>query len=224
MLLGLRHSAIATSLVLLLSGAAIAQAPDPRARLSEEGSKALSEHRYADAQRTYEQLRDLSPGVAEVHASLGFIYFQQGKFAQAVPALRQALNLKPSLPNLSVLLGMSLSELGRFDEALPGLEAGFKQAADPVLRRAAGLQLQRAYTGLERDADAVSVALRLAQLYPKDAEVLYHSSRLYANFAFLTLRTLAEVAPDSLWVHLAAGEANESQGLYDAALKEYRAA
>jgi tetratricopeptide (TPR) repeat protein len=90
------------------------------------------------------------------------------------------------------------------------------------LRRAAGLQLERAYTGLERHADAVGVALRLAQLYPKDPEVLYHASRLHANFAFVTLQTLAGVAPDSLWVHLAAGEANESQGLYDPALKEYR--
>jgi tetratricopeptide (TPR) repeat protein len=141
-----------------------------------------------------------------------------------VAALRQALKLKPSLPNASVLLAMSLSELGQFDEALPGLEKGFKQAADTVLRRSAGLQLQRAYTGLGRHAEAVNVALQLAQLYPKDPEILYQASRLYANFAYVTLLSLAEVAPDSLWIHLAAGEANESQGLYDAALREYRAA
>jgi predicted Zn-dependent protease len=33
---------------------------------------------------------------------------------------------------------------------------------------------------------------------------------------------LATVAPDSVWLHQAAGEANESQGLYDAALREYQ--
>src|SRR4030095_11728368 len=38
-----------------------------------------------------------------------------------------------------------------------------------------------------------------------------------------TLSKLAAVAPDSLWVHLAAGEANESQGLNEDALREYRA-
>ena len=91
------------------------------------------------------------------------------------------------------------------------------------MRRAAGLQLQRAYTGLERDAEAVDVALQLTRLYPKDPEVLYHASRLHANFAFVTLQNLSEAAPDSLWVHLAAGEANESQGMDDAALREYRA-
>jgi tetratricopeptide (TPR) repeat protein len=32
---------------------------------------------------------------------------------------------------------------------------------------------------------------------------------------------LAEVAPESVWLHQAAGEANESQGLYAAAVREY---
>ena len=204
-------------------GPSVAAQADEQGRLSAEGGKALAEHRYADAERAFVALRELSPAVAEVHASLGFAYYQQGKFALAVPALRQAIKLKPALPNLSALLAMSLAEQGQFREALPGLERAFKQPADPALRRAAGLQLQRAYTGLERDADAVGVALQLTRLYPDDPEVLYHASRLHANFAFVTLRSLAAVAPDSLWVHLAAGEANESQGLDDAALQEYRA-
>jgi tetratricopeptide (TPR) repeat protein len=226
MRLALQRRAVCGVLAVVLSGSArilAGQTPDARGRLSAEGARALSEHHYADAERAYEALRDLSPGVAEVHASLGLVYFQQGKFTLAVPALRQAIKLKPSLPNASVLLAMSLSELGQFEEALPGLERAFRQPADTALRRAVGLQLQRAYTGLERHADAVGVALQLTHLYPDDPEILYHASRLHANFAFLTLRSLAQVAPDSLWVHLAAGEANESLGMDEAALQEYRA-
>jgi predicted Zn-dependent protease len=98
----------------------------------------------------------------------------------------------------------------------------FSQSADPVLRRMAGLHLQRIYTGLGRDQDAVDVALKLSRLYPDDAEVLYHAGRLFANFAYLQTMRLATVAPESVWLHQAAGEANESQGLYDAALREYR--
>ena len=64
-------------------------------------------------------LRRLSPGTAEVHARLGLIYFQQGKFAEAVVPLREALRLKPDLPKLDALLAMSLSELGKYEEALP---------------------------------------------------------------------------------------------------------
>jgi tetratricopeptide (TPR) repeat protein len=150
------------------------------------------------------------------------IYFQQGKFTQAVPTLREAIRLKPGLPNLDALLAMSLSELGKYEDALPAVTKAFAQSTDPVLRRMAGLHLQRIYTGLGRDREAVEVALQLSRLYPDDPEVLYHSGRLFANYAYLQTMRLAAVAPDSVWLHQAAGEANQSQGLYDAALREYR--
>lgn len=212
---------------LLLAGPerALAQpAPDPAAIRQRAGDaeRALAEGRYADAQNGYESLRRISPGTAEIHARLGLIYFQEGMFGEAVPSLREALRLKPGLPKVDALLGMSLSELGRYAEALPAVTRAFAQSTDPVLRRMAGLHLQRLYTGLGRDRDAVEVALRLSRLYPDDPEVLYHSGRLFGNFAYLQTMKLAAIAPDSVWLHQAAGEANESQGLYDAALREYR--
>jgi tetratricopeptide (TPR) repeat protein len=186
------------------------------------GERALAEGRYADAEREYETLRKLSPATAEVHARLGLIYFQEGKFDAAVPTLREAIRLKPGLPKVDALLAMSLSEIGRYEEALPGVIKAFSQSSDSVLRRMAGLHLQRIYTGLGRDQDAVDVALKLSRLYPDDAEVLYHSGRLFANFAYLQTMRLATIAPESVWLHQAAAEANESQGLYDAALREYQ--
>jgi predicted Zn-dependent protease len=203
-----------------------AQQPDQAAlqQQAAAGERALAAGRYAEAEKAYETLRKLSPGTAEVHARLGLIYFQQGKFADAVPPLREAIRLKPSLPNTDALLAMSLSELGQYEEALPALEKAFAQSADPVLRRMAGLHLQRTYTGLRRDQDAVDIALRLSRLHPDDPEVLYHSGRVFANFAYLQTMKLAAVAPDSVWLHLAAGEADESQGLHDSAIREYRQA
>src|SRR5262245_30282109 len=175
-------------------------------KYSEEGEKALAAGRYDEAAQAYEKLRELAPNMAEAHARLGLIYYQQGKFEQAVPALRQAIKLKPALPNTDLLLAMALSELGRYKEAAPALEKGFKRVTDPALKRASGLRLARAYTGLGQDDKAVEVALELTRLYPKDAEVLYHAGRLFANFAYLSTVKLAEVAPDSLWLHLAACE------------------
>lgn len=211
-------------LLLYLVCLSAVQAPDPGLlqRYSQEGERALAEHRYADAEKAYEKLRELSPGTAEVHAGLGLIYYQQRKFALAVPALRQAIKLNPKLPRTDILLALCLSELGQYKEALPGLGKAFKQTADDPLRRLAGLQLQRAYTNLEQDAKAAEVALELTRLYPKDPEVLYHSGRLLSNYAYLMTMKLARVAPESAWTHQAAGEANESQGLYEAAVREYR--
>jgi len=193
-----------------------------RERLYQQGEQALAEHRYEDAEQAYEKLRQLAPGTAEVHAKLGVIYFQEGKFQQAVPVLRQALKLKPALPNVDTVLAMSLSELGQYKEALPGLERGFHKTADAALRRMSGLQLERAYTGLQQDGKAVEVALEMTRLYPNDPEVLYQTGKLYGNYAFQTMRKLAEVAPDSTWRHQAAGEAYESEGSYNRAVEEYR--
>jgi tetratricopeptide (TPR) repeat protein len=218
--------AVATAALLAWCGipAAGAQTPSQAQlqRRAEEGERALAAGRYAEAEQAYAELATLSPSTAEAQARLGLIYFQEGKFREAVPALRKAIALKPALPNVETLLAMSLSELGSYEEALPALQQGFRQSADPALRRMAGLHLLRALTGLTRDVEAVDVAATLSRINPDDPEVLYHTGRVFANFAYLQTMRLSRVAPDSIWLHQAAGEANESQGLYDAALREYR--
>ena len=192
------------------------------------------EHTYAAAQRALaagdrdgalkllEQLSHTNPKVAELHATIGAIRFQQGDFTGALQQLTEAKRLNPALPKLDGLIAMSQSELGHFKEAVPGLEATFRTTTDKPVKRMSGLQLERAYTAVHRDSDAVSVALELQRLFPNDAEVLYHNERIFGNFAYLTVMQLADVAPDSVWRRRAQAEANESQGLHDAAIAAYR--
>ena len=187
-----------------------------------DGNRALASGHYSEAETNYVKLRQIEPGVAEVHMTLSLIYFQEGKFSEAVPELQRALQLKLGLTKVEHLLAMSQSELGRYNEALPGLEKGFRQSGDVAMKRMCGLQLTRAYTALDRDSEAVETALALDHLYPHDPEVLYHTSKIYGNSAFLNIQKLAQVAPDSVWKHLAAAEADESQGATDAAIGEYR--
>ncbi len=160
----------------------------------------------------YEKLTKLAPNVAEGYGRLGLVYFQERRFDDAVPVLRRALKLKTSFPNTNMLLGMSLSEIGRYNEAFPILDKGFHRTSDPVLKRMSGLQLERTYTGLRRDAEAAQIALELNRLYPNDAEILYYSGQLFGNYAYLTMQKLAEVAPDSVWRHEAAADAYQSAG------------
>jgi tetratricopeptide (TPR) repeat protein len=84
---------------------------------SDAGQKALATGNYPAAERAYEKLRDLEPGIAEVHANLGLIYFEEGKFDQAIPEFEHALKLKPSLAKTEILRTMSLSEINRYREA-----------------------------------------------------------------------------------------------------------
>ncbi len=190
-------------------------------RYTAEGQQAMAAGRYGEARTDFEQLVKLEPEVAEVHATLGVIYFTLHEYELAVSEVRTAQKLKPSLPRLDSLLGLSLGELGRYTEALPRLEKGFKQTADPELRRMCGLQLLRAYTGLGRDSDAVETSLALNRLYPDDPEVLYHTGRIYGNFAYVVMEKLHDKAPGSIWMVEAQGEASESQKAYDEAIFSY---
>jgi tetratricopeptide (TPR) repeat protein len=189
---------------------------------SQAGQQALTAGHYDEAESDFKKLLEIDPDIAEIHATLGLVYFQENKFDQAVPELRRALRLKPGLTRASILLAMSLSEVGEYPEALPGLEKGFHQAPDPDTKRMCGLQLMRAYTGLQRDRDAVTIALELNRLYPNDPEILYHTGRIYGNFAYLTLHKLEAVAPTSIWRHQAVAEAFESEGSTNLAVGEYR--
>jgi len=222
----LRHTALGASCILFVIWAATALAQvDENAvqKYADAGQQALAAGQYAEAQSNFEQLAKLKPDVAEVHATLAVIDFKLRLYEAAVHEIHTAQKLKPGLPRLDSLLALSLSELGRYKEALPGLEKAFRQSTDPEIKRMCGLQLMRSYTGLQRDDDAVKVALELDRLYANDAEILYYTGKVYGNYAFLTIRKLAQDAPNSVWRHLAAAEAFESQGSYNDAIGEYRA-
>jgi tetratricopeptide (TPR) repeat protein len=195
--------------------------PQSAEHYAETGNRALQEGRYAEAEQAFERLRELEPSTAEVRANLGLIYFEEKKFDRAVPELRRALKLKPSLTDSGFILAMSLAELGQLSDAVSGLEKGFR-TGNPQMKRLCGLQLERAYTGLNRDSDAVKVALEMEQLYPKDPEVQYHDGKIFGNFAYMTMQKLWQAAPDSIWKHQAEAEALESQGSFEAAIGQYR--
>jgi tetratricopeptide (TPR) repeat protein len=224
MIFRIRDAAACGLVFVLFSPAArlSAQGTQEEQQYSEAGQQALTAGRYDEAETNFKKLAQLDPQIAEIHATLGLVYFQEKKFDQAVPELRTALKLKPTLVRASTLLAMSLSETGEYKEALPGLEKGFQHPPDPATKRMCGLQLMRSYTGLQRDQDAVGIALQLNQLYPNDPEILYHTGRVYGNYAFLTMHKLEVVAPTSLWRHQAAAEAFESEGSTNQAIGEYR--
>ena len=82
--------------------------------------------------------------MAEVHANLGLIYFEERKFDQTVPALQRALKLKPTLTKSSHLLAMSLSQLGRYIDAVPGLEKCLHHFSDEEIKACVGWNCTRA--------------------------------------------------------------------------------
>lgn len=184
--------------------------------------RALASGDVGSALKMFEQLSRSHPDIAEIHATIGVIYFQQGDYTEALKHLDEAKRLKPALPKLDGLIAMSQAELGDYKEALPKLEETFRTAQDEPVKRMSGLELERAYTALQKDSNAVEVALELQRLFPSDPEILYHNERIFGNFAFLTIQKLAAVAPDSIWRQQADAEAKESEGSFDQAIAAYR--
>jgi len=190
-------------------------------RLYNAGQAAMAAGQYEDALTDFKQLLTMDPGVAEVHATLGVLYYKSGDFGHAIEQIHAARKLKPALPGLDTLLALSLAESGQYKESLPGLEKAFHSSPDPALKRQAGLELAHVYSTLGMDRKAVETALEMRESYKNDPEVLYNVGKILGNSAYLTMQDLFHGARDSLWAELARAEAYESQGQVPNAIQAY---
>ena len=177
---------------------------------------------YDVAQQNFETLIKLDPGIAEVHAMLAVIDFKQHEFAKTIHEVEIAKRLKAGLPRLGSLLGIALSEEGRYAEAIPHLKKAFRDSKDKAIQKMCGLELMRSYSNLNRDPDAVQVAVAMNHLFPNDPEVLYHTGRVYGNRAYEVMEKLHNIAPGSVWMLQAQGEANQSRKDWPAAIVAYK--
>jgi tetratricopeptide (TPR) repeat protein len=200
-----------------------AQAGELSQQLNAKAQADLRSGNFADAESALVKLSSLNPSVAEIHANLGAVLFQEGRIRAAADSLREALRLKPTLTKSKTLLAICLAELGESKQALPGLDLCFHGTVDVEWKRRCGLELLRVYSAMHRDAQAVTTALALNKAYPDDGEILYQTGRIYGNFAFLTMETLRDKEPNSIWMLQASAEAAESQNNYDDAIGRYDA-
>lgn len=215
-------TAIVSGLLLAASASAQSSHEQQEAQLAAAGQKAMAQGDYATAQQDFEKLEKLAPGVAELHAMLAAIDFKEHEFGKTIQEVRIAQRLKPGLPRLGSLLGVALSEEGRFEEAIPYLAKGIDDSKDLAVRKMCGLELMRAYSNLNRDGDAVDVAVKMNRLFPNDPEVLYQTGRVYGNRAYEVMEKLHNTAPNSVWMLQAQGEANESRQDWPAAIVAYQ--
>lgn len=192
------------------------------AQLAAAGQQAMARGDYVSARVSFEKLAELAPDVAGVHATLAAIDFKERDYTQAVREAKIAQKLNPNLPRLGSLLGDALSEEGDFDEAIPYLKKSFEASKDRAVKKMAGLELMRDYSSLNRDPDAVLVAVEMNHLFPNDPEVLYQTGRIYGNRAYEVMEKLHDTAPDSVWMLQAQGEANESMKNWQAAIVAYQ--
>ena len=105
------HSLIAQQRTKAQTGSST-QAGELSQQLSAEVQADLGSGNFAGAESALVKLSSLNPGVPEIHANLGAVYFQEGKIRAAADSLRRALHLNPALTKSKTLLAIRLAELG----------------------------------------------------------------------------------------------------------------
>lgn len=216
------------SCVFLIAGSALGlpgqQVQQPELdRYSEQAQRAMAGKDWEAAAKALEKMTKLAPGVGEVYGNLGVAYYSLSRVSEAAQAFERALKLDPNMKRAQVMLGLCFAEMGRNQEAVAILAPAFRRPSDRQMGRLIGLDLQRAYVGLQQHDQAMSVADQLLERFPDDPEILFHASRLHADRAYDLMVQLMRGAPDSIWVHYATAEVHESLQHYDLAIAEYRA-
>jgi cytochrome c-type biogenesis protein CcmH/NrfG len=74
-------------------------------RLSVEAENAMAAKDLPAATTALEKLSNLTPNSAQVHASLGLVYYMQNRYSQALGAFQKVAKIHPGLPNVNVMLG-----------------------------------------------------------------------------------------------------------------------
>jgi len=150
----------------------------------------------------------------------GIAAFHQGRYAEARAILEKA----PATEHSRVFLALSRAALGDCTAVSGDLARQFEQAADPDLRRLAGMAAVQCDVARNRFAEAFPVATRLQALYPKDADVLYQAARLYMKAWNDTIFQMFQKTPASFRVNQISAEVFETQNRYPEAISEYRKA
>jgi tetratricopeptide (TPR) repeat protein len=116
----------------------------------------------------------------------------------------------------------SLAETGHCSEALPLLTKTAAHLTDRELQKRVALDGVRCATLLQQQEPLLDMLRVLNQHFPHDPEVLYLTVHAYSDLSSNAARELAQTAPTSIPALEMDAEANEVQGKWDDAEKDYR--
>lgn len=128
----------------------------------------------------------------------------------------------PASANSAVERAIAAAEAGHCSQALPVLARTAAHLADSVLLKRAAVDGVRCATLLQQWNQLENFVHILSQKFPNDPEVLYISVHAFSDLSLHAEQQLAHTAPHSLPALEMDAEANEAQGRWDQAEKDYR--
>lgn len=171
-----------------------------------------------------QQIVSLDGKNLNAQANLGVLLFFQNQYTVAIPHLRAALELQPDLWRIEALLGISEKRTGDPKAAQNDLERAFANLDDPKIRIEAGLELMELHAASSQFGKALTIALNLEELSPRNPQILFASFELSKQMMNQNLLSMMMVAPDSAEMHLLMAGEHGRQGDRGNAITQYREA
>jgi tetratricopeptide (TPR) repeat protein len=197
------------------------QAGEGLAELYQQARQAQLAGDLKTATHKYQRILALRPDMAEAHANLGVLLYQQKQSEPALKAFKKAIQLKPELAGPYFFLGVLSFNARNYADASRYLEKA--EAQDP-----SNFAIQL-YSGFNYYAR--SNYLEAAQRFEKalaidgsDLDAAYHLSKSYSHLSKKYFDDLHKSYRDSFQTDLARAHFYEAEQNWEAAKEEYRRA
>jgi tetratricopeptide (TPR) repeat protein len=191
---------------------------DDLAQLYKEAREAQQAGDYKTATQKYERIVKLQPEMAEAHANLGLLYYQQGQPDEATKTFQKAIQLKPSLAGPYFFLGVLSLNARQFEQASRYLETA--EAHDPS-NLAIQLYSGFNYYARSRYLEATRHFEKAVAMDATDLDAFYHLSKSYGHLSKESFDLLHKTYQDSIYTDLARAHFYEAEQNWEAAKEEY---
>jgi tetratricopeptide (TPR) repeat protein len=173
------------------------------------------------AEREYRTILQLQPGVAEVYADLGLIYYAQAKFADSAQALATAGKLKPGMRGVSLWLGIDYVKLNQSRRSIPLLREAV--SLDPADKQAQSW-LGTALWDAGQSTAALQQLAKAAQLFPSDLDICFVLGEAYGKAADQQIEEVLAAASGTPLLNQVYGDIYKDQRAWSRAIAHYQLA
>jgi tetratricopeptide (TPR) repeat protein len=206
------------SIIWVLSGRAFAQRPEFETFLA-YAQQAQARGDFEDAAGYYRRAVTLQPGIAELRANLGLMYYQTGKDREAIDSFLQAIHLNPGLFVPNLFIGLEYAKLKRSPEAIPYLKRAARiKPTDPQTQSALG----QAFIAIGDHRLAITSYTRAGQLDPGNSDVWFHLGVAYLEQVEADARVLLARHKQSGYLHALVADTFTEQNAFIQAAEAYK--
>ena len=174
-----------------------------------------------DAVHEYQTILRLQPGLAEVYANLGLVYYAQAKFDDSAHALVTASKLKPGLRGVALWLGIDYVKLNRPVQGAALLREAIR--ADPTDKLAQSW-LGTALWNAGQPAAALNQLARANALFPSDVDIHFVLGEAYRKAADEEVENVLATASGQPLLNQVYGDIYKDERAWSKAEAHYRLA